>query len=73
MSDLIILFQTLRECFFLGEGEGDAIYASDVKYILADDVVRLFDNDNCPHLRNKPKMFFFQFCRGGEYIGQMYG
>lgn len=32
------------------------------------EVFRLFDNANCPSLQNKPKMFFIQACRGGEWL-----
>ena len=28
------------------------------------DVIALFGGDNCPNLNGKPKLFFFQACRG---------
>ncbi|KAH8036812.1 hypothetical protein HPB51_005940 [Rhipicephalus microplus] len=32
---------------------------------LVNDVYAQFNNDNCPALRGKPKLFFIQACRGG--------
>ena len=29
----------------------------------------IFTNDRCPGLRDKPKIFFFQCCRGGRQSG----
>jgi hypothetical protein len=31
-------------------------------------LVSLFDNKSCEGLQNKPKMFFFNCCRGGNYF-----
>ncbi|CAK8691792.1 unnamed protein product [Clavelina lepadiformis] len=44
--------------------EKDVIYGVDGNYLPAEHVVRYFDNDQCGNLRGKPKLFFFQFCRG---------
>ncbi|XP_076804026.1 uncharacterized protein LOC143448264 isoform X1 [Clavelina lepadiformis] len=46
--------------------EKDVIYGVDGNYLPAEHVVRYFDNDQCGNLRGKPKLFFFQFCRGRE-------
>ena len=43
--------------------EGTLIYTKDCKYISSEDLLRRFNNLNCPLLKDKPKMFFFQFCR----------
>lgn len=32
--------------------------------ILTDDIVSTFNDDNCPAMRGKPKLFFVQACRG---------
>ena len=45
-------------------GDGVVIYGIDSKYLRADKVIGLFNNDKSPNLINKPKMLFFQFCRG---------
>lgn len=50
-----------------GEGgtheEGTRICTKDLKYICSEDVLRRFNNVGCPLLKNKPKIFLFQFCR----------
>ena len=46
--------------------ETDVVYGVDEEFFPAEDIVRCFDNDNCEHLRGKPKLFFFQMCRGSR-------
>lgn len=50
-----------------GEGgtheEGTRVCTRDMKFISSEEVLRRFNNVGCPLLKNKPKMFFFQFCR----------
>ncbi|XP_069506404.1 caspase-2 [Ambystoma mexicanum] len=48
----------------LSHGVEGAVYGSDGSLLQLNEVFRLFDNANCPVLQNKPKMFFFQACRG---------
>ena len=36
------------------------------EYILTKNIMTFFDSFNCSGLTNKPKMFFFNACRGGE-------
>ena len=45
-------------------GEGVVIYGIDSKPLCADKVIGLFNTNKSPNLINKPKMLFFQFCRG---------
>lgn len=44
--------------------EGTLIYTKDCKFFSSEDLLRRFNNLNCPLLKGKPKIFFFQFCRG---------
>ena len=42
----------------------DYILASDCKPLLTDTIVTLFHNDRCEGLKNKPKFYLFNMCRG---------
>ncbi|KAJ8304004.1 hypothetical protein KUTeg_017587 [Tegillarca granosa] len=33
-------------------------------FVLIEDIISFFETSNCPALENKPKLFFFQACRG---------
>ncbi|XP_031553730.1 caspase-2-like [Actinia tenebrosa] len=55
------------DCFVLcimSHGENDSIYASDGKRLPPSLIVSLFWNSRCKSLAGKPKLFFFQGCRG---------
>ncbi|XP_037783306.1 uncharacterized protein LOC119579510 isoform X2 [Penaeus monodon] len=39
-------------------------YSSDMESISVNEVQNLFLDQQCPNLRNKPKIFLFNFCRG---------
>ena len=43
--------------------QGTLIYTSDGRFIPSEDVLRIFNNRSCPALKDKPKIFLFQFCR----------
>lgn len=43
--------------------EGTLIYTKDCQFLSSEDLLRRFNNINCPLLKGKPKIFFFQFCR----------
>lgn len=58
-------------------GQGDIIYGIDGHlgvdgkpepgtYIKATDIQSFFTSDNCPAMKDKPKLFIGQFCRGGR-------
>ncbi|KAM3933670.1 caspase-1-A-like [Leptodactylus fuscus] len=61
---------------FMSHGERDIIYGTDFKSedvegreratgrIHVDDIFNTFNNENCPGLRNKPKVIIIQACRG---------
>ncbi|KAK3593302.1 hypothetical protein CHS0354_031361 [Potamilus streckersoni] len=40
------------------------IYFSDDQYIFTNDILKMFSDENCPSLKEKPKLFFIQACRG---------
>ncbi|KAL1425668.1 hypothetical protein MTO96_018962 [Rhipicephalus appendiculatus] len=46
--------------------EGTILSADGVPLHLDDDVYALFNNENCPGLEGKPKVFFIQACRGDK-------
>lgn len=53
--------------FLMSHGHPGLIFGSDMnKVYLNNDVFSLFNNDNCPVLQGKPKLFFVQSCRGRE-------
>jgi hypothetical protein len=35
--------------------------------VLLDEIFTMFNNINCPHLAGKPKLFFIQSCRDGNF------
>ena len=44
--------------------DGTYIYTKDGRSSLSsEDILRRFNNMNCPLLKGKPKIFLFQFCR----------
>ncbi|KAG1679343.1 Caspase-2 [Nymphon striatum] len=45
---------------------GDLIYGTDAETISMESILRYFNNENCPGLLGKPKMFFVQACRGDQ-------
>ena len=52
----------------LSHGSKNGIYGSDGHILSVDTILEMFNNENCPNLRNKPKMFFLSACRGGQSI-----
>lgn len=48
----------------------DVLLGTDTVPVFISDIYTMFDNKNCPRMLGKPKMFFFQACRGSmEDIG----
>lgn len=43
----------------------DCVFGSDGLPVAIDDILSPFTNARCPFLKNKPKLMFFQACRGG--------
>lgn len=42
----------------------DKIYLNDNSILFVHDILKLFNNENCPKLIGRPKLFFFSICRG---------
>ncbi|XP_015211374.2 caspase-14-like isoform X1 [Lepisosteus oculatus] len=53
-------------CFVVTASHGDLgnIVGSDEEQVNLNGIIKLFDNDKCPKLRKKPKVFIVQACRG---------
>lgn len=49
--------------------DGTLIYTRDCpNFMSSEDILRRFNNINCPLLKGKPKCFLFQFCRYFSYF-----
>ena len=55
----------------LSHGVDGAIVGSDCENVPLQDLFLYFDGQNCPKLLRKPKLFFIQACRGGQYISNL--
>ncbi|XP_055613753.1 caspase Dronc [Uranotaenia lowii] len=44
----------------------DKIYLNDNSVLFVEEILRLFNNTECPRLIRKPKLFFFSICRGDQ-------
>ncbi|XP_071480750.1 caspase-3-like [Diadema antillarum] len=51
---------------FMSHGVQEGIYGSDGVVISVEDIKEMFSGKNCPALIGKPKIFFFQACRGNK-------
>lgn len=54
-------------CVLMSHGEEGTILGSDERWIPVKTLTSLLTSDLCPSLRDKPKIFFLQACRGVEY------
>ncbi|XP_035696882.1 caspase-2-like [Branchiostoma floridae] len=50
----------------MSHGALGQIYGTDGKPVKYNDIFEVFNNNNCPNLQGKPKLFFIQACRGAE-------
>ncbi|OWF38497.1 caspase-3-like [Mizuhopecten yessoensis] len=59
------------DCFVfvvLSHGCTSGIYGTDGNVVHVDNIVKNFNNENCPKLTGKPKIFLFQACRSSSEI-----
>ncbi|XP_016308295.1 caspase-7-like [Sinocyclocheilus anshuiensis] len=54
-------------CVLMSHGEEGTILGSDERWMPVKTLTSLMTSDLCPSLRDKPKLFFLQACRGLEY------
>lgn len=54
-------------CVLMSHGLEGTILGSDERWIPIKSLTSLMTSDLCPTLRDKPKLFFLQACRGQEY------
>lgn len=70
---LITAFKVIEQChdafvciILSHGGNNDCIYGVDGTTIKVNDILKYFNNETCAQLRDKPKMFFINACRGGK-------
>ncbi|CAG2106003.1 unnamed protein product, partial [Medioppia subpectinata] len=51
----------------LSHGSEEGIYGTDGVTVNLNTILEMLNNENCPQLIDKPKMFFTNACRGGKY------
>ncbi|OQR77753.1 caspase Nc-like [Tropilaelaps mercedesae] len=51
-------------CIIMSHGEQQHIYGSDYNTVKLQTVFEMFNNTKCPRLRERPKIFLIQACRG---------
>ncbi|CAG2108883.1 unnamed protein product [Medioppia subpectinata] len=51
----------------LSHGHSGYVVAADGVSLHFNDIIKRFNNENSPHLINKPKLFFFNCCRGDTH------
>lgn len=52
-------------------GNSNYMYGSDMKHIQLAKIQKLMDTKQCPRLKNKPKLVFYQACRVRKYLIQI--
>ena len=64
---LLVLFAEQYDCFALlmmSHGSEEGIHGTDSLPHKLEKIMEMFKGDKCKSLRGKPKLFFFQSCRG---------
>jgi hypothetical protein len=52
----------------MSHGNNEYIYGVDCDKREIMSLVKFFDRDRCPAMKNKPKMFIVNACRGGKHV-----
>eukprot|EP00914_Ancora_sagittata_P018618 GHVO01036917.1.p1 GENE.GHVO01036917.1~~GHVO01036917.1.p1 ORF type:complete len:279 (+),score=35.16 GHVO01036917.1:90-926(+) len=50
----------------MSHGSKGCVLGTDLKEVKIEDIVSMFNGNNCPELKDKPKLFFVQACQTGE-------
>ncbi|XP_046342607.2 caspase-8-like [Haliotis rufescens] len=58
-------------CFILTNGTEYGVAGSDGKLVKVQDLTSMFHASKCPTLAGKPKMFFIQASRGGNFMSEL--
>ncbi|KAH9377314.1 caspase-2-like isoform X2 [Haemaphysalis longicornis] len=61
--------QKVADCLvvvLMSHGDTGIIYGNDNKPLYLNEISKVFNDENCPSLQGKPKVFFIQACRGVE-------
>ncbi len=51
----------------MSHGMQEVVYSSDGKEVNIRDLINIFNDNNSPKLKGKPKIFIFICCRGSEF------
>ncbi|XP_071499126.1 uncharacterized protein [Diadema antillarum] len=66
LKSKIRISHTSAVLVFMSHGDREGICGKDGKVITVEEIKETFSGRNCPELREKPKIFFFQACRGDK-------
>ncbi|XP_071479485.1 cell death protein 3-like [Diadema antillarum] len=66
LKSKIRISHTSAVLVFMSHGDREGICGKDEKVITVEEIKETFSGWNCPELREKPKIFFFQACRGAD-------
>lgn len=60
---------SLHSCIIIimSHGTKELLYGIDCEEVYLKNIFKLFNNENCPALIGRPKLFFIQACRGEKY------
>ncbi|CAG2105421.1 unnamed protein product, partial [Medioppia subpectinata] len=65
-ADSALIGHDALAVIILSHGATEGIYGTDGVTVALKTILEMFNNENCPQLIDKPKMFFLSACRGGK-------